>query len=169
MSGSVAGGNIDLSKPVDEVRVVRLLRASPQRVWRLIASEAGMRQWMGMHLFQPEPGGRMLRDADAGPGERIIIWGRVTELEAQQRLSMTWRVMRENGWMWPQDTLLSLELEPAESGCRVTLVHCGFAALGESAAISYQVYHHCWVASGYMSSLDDQAGGKVSSDGGGLD
>ena len=107
MSGSVAGGNIDLSKPVDEVRVARLLRASPQRVWRVIASEAGMRQWMGMHLFQPEPGGRMLRDADAGPGERIIIWGRVTEVEPARRLAMTWRVKRESGWMWPQPAVAS--------------------------------------------------------------
>lgn len=151
-----SAANQDHSRPPDAVCVSRLLRASPERVWQVIASEAGMRRWMGMHLFQPEPGGRVLRDADAGPGERIIIWGRVTELVDHARLAMTWRVMRECGWMWPQDTLLSLELEPRPAGCRITLVHGGFAALGESAEISYQVYHHCWVQAPYLELLDQR-------------
>ncbi|MCC7477400.1 SRPBCC domain-containing protein [bacterium] len=154
---SAAPGNQDHSQAPDEVRVSRLLKASPQRVWQVIASEAGMRQWMGLQLFQPQLDGRVLYDTNAGPGERIIIWGRVKELIQEQRISMSWRVMRENGWMWPQDTLLSLELEELAAGCRVTLLHSGFAALGESAAVSYQVYHHCWVQTSYLQLLDSRA------------
>lgn len=159
MSRQPFEGNIDLSQPADEVRVARVLKASPARVWRVLASADGMQQWMGMQLFQAQLGGRLLLDTNAaGPDDRIIIWGRVTELLEAQRLGMTWRVMREDGSAWPLDTLLCIELEPVAEGCRVTLVHSGFAALGDGAEKSYQVYHHCWVETPCLRRLDEQSG-----------
>jgi uncharacterized protein YndB with AHSA1/START domain len=151
-------GNRDLSRPLDEVRVERDLKASAARIWALWTSDAGMRRWMGFDLFQPRVRGRHLRDANAaGPEDRIIIWGRITELQEQSHIAMTWRVLRENGTVWPADTLLRLELEERGGLCTVRLIHSGFAALGDTAEGNYKVYHHCWVQTNYLQQLGEQA------------
>lgn len=146
----------DRSLPPDSVCVERLVAATPAQIWRIWSSPAGMQRWLKVCLFQPRLGGRVLLDTSTTGDNRIVVWGRVRELSEARRLSFGWRVLYENGAVWPADTLVSLDCEERSGGSLVRLTHSGFAALGELAARSYSIYYHCWVETPFMQRLEAQ-------------
>lgn len=155
-------GNIDNSQDLFAVNVERLVAASPARIWKIIGTQSGMRQWMNMALFQTVANGRILLDSSgASEAERLIVYGRVTEFAVNRRIAFTWRVLREDGALWPDFTELLLTLEPQAKGTLVRLVHSGFEKLADYGDNAYSVYHHCWVQTPYLERLSQQYGASA--------
>jgi uncharacterized protein YndB with AHSA1/START domain len=152
---------IDFSRPGDTVVVERRLNVTVDAVWRLWTDAARMSRWMGFVNYQPQVGGRILLDQTAGATEadpRMIVFGRITELEAGRRLAFSWRGFMEDLRVWPADTLVELALEDAQNGCNVRLTHSGFSAQEGWREPLYSAYHHCWVREGFFQQLDSQLG-----------
>jgi uncharacterized protein YndB with AHSA1/START domain len=154
VSGAPYPGNIDRSADQFTVSVERSIAASPERIWEIIASGDGMRQWMNMLNFQPVANGRILLDSSgASAAERLIIYGRVLEITELERIRFSWRVLAEDGALWPDYTEVSLSLEPQADATLVRLMHSGFEKLAEFRSQAYSVYHHCWVQTPYLERL----------------
>jgi len=82
-------------------------------------------------------GGRVLEHA---PGGVEHLWGRVVDVEPGRRLRFTWHPGREpESAQW-----VELLFQPAGAGCRVTLTHGGWEALGEIAPILRREYVPGW-------------------------
>ncbi|MCB1220780.1 MAG: SRPBCC domain-containing protein [Planctomycetales bacterium] len=161
-TGQPYPGNIDESQDQYTVSVSRSIRATPERIWKVIGTAEGMRDWMYMLNWQPRLGGRMLLDVSgASEAERIIVFGRVLEIEEARLVRMSWRVLHEDGRLWPDDTEVAISLEPESGGTLVRLVHSGFERLAEHRSQAYSVYHHCWVQAAYLKRLDDQPGAQA--------
>jgi uncharacterized protein YndB with AHSA1/START domain len=153
---------IDFSRPGDTVIVERAIAAPPDKIWALWTDAKRMTAWMSFVNYQPRLGGRILLDQTAGATDadpRMIIFGRVAELAPQQRIAFSWRGFMEDLRVWPADTLVTLELRAAASGCTVRLSHSGFAAQEGWREPLYSAYHHCWVQGGFMERLDAAADG----------
>ena len=162
MSGLSWPGNIDSSTDLFTVSVERSIAASPVRIWEILGTEGGMRQWMNMLKFQPQTGGRMLIDTSgASEAERLIIYGRVLDCVANKLISFSWRVLSEDGTLWPDYTEVELTIEAQAGGSLVRLVHSGFERLAGHRDNAYSVYHHCWVQTPYLERLERQSGGSA--------
>ena len=149
-------GNTDLSQAEMSVEVERSIRATPERIWQVIGNADGMRSWMNMLNFQPKVGGRMLIDSSgASESDRLLVFGRVLEIREPQLLRMSWRVLHEDGRLWPAATELSLIVNAEDDGCVVRLLHSGFEKLAGFGSQAYSVYHHCWVQTPYLQRLED--------------
>lgn len=119
-TGQPYPGNIDESQDQYTVSVSRSIRATPERIWKVIGTAEGMRDWMYMLNWQPRLGGRMLLDVSgASEAERIIVFGRVLEIEEARLVRMSWRVLHEDGRLWPDDTevAISWSLSRAARSC----------------------------------------------------
>lgn len=87
--------------------------------------------------LEPHAGGRVFETA---PGGAEHLWGTVTAAEAGRSLRFTWHPGREpDSAQW-----VELRFEAAGDGCRVTLVHGGWEALGELAPILRREYLPGW-------------------------
>lgn len=162
MSKAAYPGNIDSSVGGITVEVSRSIRATPQRIWQVLGTEQGMREWMFMLRFQPRAGGRMLLDVSgASEDERIIVYGRVLEIEEERSLRMSWRVLHEDGRLWPDWTEVAIRLEPDGDTTLVRLLHSGFEKLAGFREQAYSVYHHCWVQAPYLQRLEEQGEGRA--------
>jgi uncharacterized protein YndB with AHSA1/START domain len=118
------------------VRMSVHIEAPPDRVWALVSTPEGVRQWFTRQTFEPRPGGRLEMHVDYGVPTTIT--GRVTVFEPMERLAFTWHEHEEGREPWPLDTLVTLTLAPNGTGTQVTLEHSGFEAL--PAAIAMQEY-----------------------------
>ncbi len=102
------------------------IQAPPSRVWRLLATQEGLRRWLQPELeIDLQPGGsyRML-----GADQQTWISGVVLELIPEGRLVLSWM---EEGTGWVHPGRLVIELTAIASGTRVNLVHDGFAGIGK--------------------------------------
>ena len=102
------------------------IEAAPSRVWRLLATQDGLRRWLRPDLeIDLHVGGayRML-----GSDEQTWISGVVLELVPEGRLVLSWL---EEGTGWIHPGRLVIELAPVAAGTRVTLAHDGFAGIGK--------------------------------------
>jgi len=76
----------------------------------------------------------------APSGERLE-WGKVTRFEPGVALALTWNP----GGGAAADTLVEVGFEMTPRGCRVTLTHSGWEALGDSGTGMRNGYNSGWV------------------------
>lgn len=111
-----------MTESVTELRIHRLLHAPPHRVWRALTDPTALAVWFWPHATyatvaetDPRPGGRYRIEA---PKAGIAATGEYVEIEPPHRLVMTWRWADE-----PTETLVTIELEEADEGTALTLLH----------------------------------------------
>jgi uncharacterized protein YndB with AHSA1/START domain len=105
------------------VRIQRVLPASPERVYAAWTDPAILARWLSPigHAeadVEPWVGGR-LRVAMVSPGVRIEHSGEYRELVPPRRLVFTW----QSPYTGPTPSLVTIDLEPVESGTALTLLH----------------------------------------------
>ena len=103
------------------------IQAAPSAVWRLLASPDALRRWLAPSIaIDLQVGGsyRML-----GSDEETWISGTVLEIVPEGRLVLSW-LEEDAGWQHPGR--LVFELAAVASGTRVTLIHDGFAGIGQT-------------------------------------
>jgi uncharacterized protein YndB with AHSA1/START domain len=103
------------------------ITAPPSSVWRHLASEEELRNWLGPSLdIDLQVGGayRLL-----GPDDDTWISGTVLEIVPEGALVLSWF---EEGSDWVHPARLVISLEATPTGTRVTLAHDGFAGIGKS-------------------------------------
>lgn len=101
--------------------------ASPRAVWRWLASQDALRQWISPNLEIDLRVGGTYRFL--GPDDKTWVSGTVLELQAQKSLILSW-LEEDSGWLHP--ARLVITLAPAAGGTRVTLIHDGFEGIGRS-------------------------------------
>ena len=102
------------------------IQAPPSVVWRWLATQEALRQWISPNLeIDLKPGGayRFL-----GLDGETWVSGRVLELTTEGALVLSW-LEEDQGWVHPARLVITLAASPA--GTRVTLVHDGFAGIGK--------------------------------------
>ena len=96
------------------------LRHSPEKVWRALTDPVLLAEWLlPVVELELEPGAAFTFKAPPQPGWDGIVNGRFLEIEAQRKLSYTWRV-------GDMDTVVTFALTPTASGTRLSLVQSGF-------------------------------------------
>jgi uncharacterized protein YndB with AHSA1/START domain len=98
------------------------LRHSPKKVWRALTDPVLLAEWLLPvvdHKFDLERGAAFTLQAPAQPGWDGIVNGRFVEIEAQKKLSYTWRV-------GDIDTVVTFALTPTDAGTRLSVVQSGF-------------------------------------------
>jgi uncharacterized protein YndB with AHSA1/START domain len=108
--------------------------ASPERAFTALASEDLLRWWVRPGVFDTRewtgdvrPGGAW-RATGVGGGRPYELHGEVVEVDRPRRLVHTWAL--GDG---PESTV-EYEVEPVDSGARITLRHSGLAARQTCAA-----------------------------------
>ena len=107
------------------VRTIEI-QAPPSVVWRWLATQEALRQWISPNLeIDLKVGGayRML-----GADEATWVSGVVLELTPEGALVLSWM---EEGQGWVHPARLVIRLAPTPAGSEVTLVHDGFAGIGK--------------------------------------
>ena len=102
------------------------IRAAPAAVWRWMATQAALRQWVSPNIeIDLRPGGayRFL-----GPDNATWISGVVLELVPEREFILSW-TEEDRGWVHP--ARLVITLAPTAAGTQVTLIHDGFAGVGK--------------------------------------
>ena len=88
-------------------------------------------------VFEPFAGGRVF---ETTPDGTVHLWGTVTATEQGRALRFSWHPGREPATaQW-----VAVRFEPSGHGCRVTLTHGGWEALGEIAPIMRREYLPGW-------------------------
>jgi uncharacterized protein YndB with AHSA1/START domain len=107
------------------VRTIEIPR-SPSVVWRLLATQEGLRRWLSPDVEIDLRLGGAYR-MPGGDGQTWIS-GVVLELVPEGRLVLSW-LEEESGWVHPGRLVIALE--PIAAGTRVALAHDGFAGIGK--------------------------------------
>jgi uncharacterized protein YndB with AHSA1/START domain len=101
------------------------IQAPPSAVWRWLATQEGLRRWIGSNIEIDLRVGGAYRFL--GPDESTWVSGSVLELATEKSLILSW-LEEGSGWMHP--ARLVITLAPSSVGTRVTLIHDGFEAIG---------------------------------------
>ncbi len=124
------------------VQLQRHIAAPTLHVWDTAASEAGMKAWLGPHIFEPHVGGRLL--IDVLMDQRWIMYGNVTVYAPPHALAVTWNELDPlKRSVMVFDTLVTLTFEEQDGGTLVTLRHDGFDHLPD-AETQYNNYKVGW-------------------------
>ena len=102
------------------------IQAPPSVVWRWLATQEALRQWISPNLEIDLSVGGAYRFL--GPDDETWISGAVLELAPQTALVLSWM---EEDRDWARPARLVITLAPTTAGTRVTLVHDGFAGIGK--------------------------------------
>jgi uncharacterized protein YndB with AHSA1/START domain len=110
-------------------KVVRSIeiKAPPSAVWRWLASQEALRQWISPNIDIDLRVGGAYRFL--GPDNATWISGVVLELEPEESLILSW--FEEDG-EWTHPGRLVINLEPTPEGTRASLIHDGFAGIGKA-------------------------------------
>jgi uncharacterized protein YndB with AHSA1/START domain len=93
---------------------------SPQKVWRALTDPVLLTEWLlPVVALTLEPGATFTFTAQPQPGWDGSVHCRFLEIEAQRKLSYTWRVGEI-------DTVVTFTLTPTVAGTRLSLVQSGF-------------------------------------------
>ena len=103
------------------------IKAPPSDVWRWLASQAALRQWISPNIEIDLSVGGAYRFL--GPDDATWMSGVVLELVPEGSLILSWF---EEGGNWVHPARLVVSLAPTAAGTRVTLVHDGFAGVGKT-------------------------------------
>lgn len=115
---------VDFADPSPEIRISMHMKAPPEKVFRALTEPAALNQWMAKDAkVELREGGSFdlgwgAPEGYTGPGMEIV------ELVPNRKLTITWPDWRGDTSV-PVQTV-TWELEPAEDGTRVTLIHAGF-------------------------------------------
>ncbi|HUN27210.1 MAG TPA: SRPBCC domain-containing protein [Steroidobacteraceae bacterium] len=101
--------------------------ASPNAVWRWLASEDALRQWISPNIEIDLRVGGAYRFL--GPDDKTWVSGTVLELQAEKSLILSW-LEEASGWLQPARLVITLRSTAA--GTRVTLIHDGFEGIGRA-------------------------------------
>jgi len=101
------------------------INASPSIVWRWMATQEALRQWLSPSLEIDLRVGGLYQFAN----EDTLITGAVLEIVPEGELILSWF---EEGSDWVHPARLLIHLTPTANGTRVTLGHDGFAGIGKS-------------------------------------
>jgi uncharacterized protein YndB with AHSA1/START domain len=115
-----------MERPMPDVVRSIEIKAPPGVVWRWLASQEALRQWISPSLEIDLTVGGAYRFLGAD-GETWIS-GAVLELAPQARLVLSWL---EEGAGWTRPARLVITLAPTPAGSLVTLIHDGFAGIGK--------------------------------------
>lgn len=103
--------------------------ATPERVFRAIASEEITQWWGSAELYRTtswtgdvRPGGAWLTQGVSAEGEPFSVGGEFIEVDAPRRIVMTWKA----DWDGGNVTTITYELQAIPGGTRLTLEHTGF-------------------------------------------
>ena len=109
-------------------QVVRSIEidAPPSAIWRWLATQEALRQWIGPNLEIDLRVGGAYRFL--GPDNETWVVGSVLELIPEGTLILSW-LEEGQGWLHPARLVISLAASPI--GTKVTLVHDGFAGIGK--------------------------------------
>lgn len=132
------------------------INAPQEKVWAFLASEEGMKAWLGPEVFSPELGSEVLILVDYGE-TKYEMSGEVVTLDPPHTLAFTWRQHEIGQEPWPEPTTVTISLEPTPNGTQVSLVHSGFEKLPESyREPEYQSYVEGWKVRNVMARLKEQ-------------
>lgn len=127
---------LSVDVPVTPARAFELF-ATMFAAWWPAATHSLSRDGATACRMRLEPGGAVEERAPDGGSHR---WGTVEAVEPGRRLRFSWHPGREaESAQW-----VEVEFEAAGSGCRVTLTHGGWEALGEIAPILRREYAAGW-------------------------
>lgn len=119
---TVATPNPEIRGPF-ECSVPRVIRASPERVFRAWTDPDRARRWLangGELVLQPHAGGLFFLDMVYG-NHTYPHYGRYLRVEPNRHLEFTWVSQGTLG----KETIVSVTFEPDAGGTKVTLVHRG--------------------------------------------
>lgn len=107
--------------------------------WWPAATHSLSRQAESRCTLDPKPGGALEEVTPEGARHR---WGTVEAVDAGRRLRFSWHPGREaESAQW-----VDVQFDAIPAGCRVTLTHGGWEALGEIAPILRREYAAGWPA-----------------------
>ena len=116
----MALGTIFLDGDHRGVRFERELDATPEEVWRAVATPEGVAGWLARPVrWLLEPGERWEVAFDDGSAQGVVV-----AVEPGRRVELTWR---ESG---DRESVLRIEVLAAAGGCRLVLEHTGLTAEG---------------------------------------
>ena len=102
------------------------IQAPPSAVWPYLASEEGLRSWLGPSLeIDLQAGGTYCL---LGADEETRVTGAVLEIVPEGSLVLSWM---EEGAGWVHPARLVIVLSPTSDGTRVSITHDGFAGIGK--------------------------------------
>jgi len=102
------------------------IQAPPSAVWRWVATQEALRQWLTPSIDIDLRVGGTYRFL--GPDGETWISGTVLELIPEGGLVLSWL---EEGSDWVHPARLLITLTPTADGTQVTLAHDGFAGIGK--------------------------------------
>ncbi len=102
------------------------IQAPPSAVWRWLATEEALRQWLSPNIeIDMKVGGTY---SLLGPDGETRISGTVLEIVPEGRLILSW-IEEGEGWVHPGRLVITLTAKPV--GTEVTVIHDGFAGIGK--------------------------------------
>jgi uncharacterized protein YndB with AHSA1/START domain len=111
------------------------IKAPASNVWRWLATQEALRQWISSNIEIDLRVGGAYRFL--GPDNQTWISGTVLEFEPEKSLILSW-LEEGSGWLHP--ARLVIALAPIGVGTRVTVIHDGFEGIGCSEAETAQDY-----------------------------
>lgn len=125
---------LDLKAGPEMTATTGVIEAPPERVWRYLASEEGLRAWFSENIrFEPRVGGAVRFEA-----HNVSLGGEVLEFTPNERLEFSWT---EYHWenAVPEPLRLSIELSEVSPGrTRVTIRHSGYERIHDTECDSYR-------------------------------
>lgn len=109
--------------------------ARPSEVWRWMTDEAALRKWLSPTLQIDLRVGGAYRFL--GPDEQTWISGVVLDLVPEGGLVLSWS---EEGAGWEHPSRLVVRLEATAGGTQVSIVHDGFAGIGDDWSRTLEAY-----------------------------
>ena len=106
-----------------DLHYTQVLPHALPRVWAALTTAAALREWLMESDFEPSLGRRFTFRCPPGPGIRGYVECTVLELEPMRRIVWSW-LATDTG----EPTVVTIELEPAGGGTRLTLRHRGEVA-----------------------------------------
>ena len=108
--------------------ISRVIRTTPEKVFRAFTDPAWYAAWWGPEGTQSEvreldlrEGGAYRIDMHMPDGSTVTLYGRYREIEPPRLLSYTWAWEGQ-----PLETVVTLEIEPHSDGAELTVTHEGF-------------------------------------------
>lgn len=105
------------------------IKASPERIFRAIASEDVARWWGGPNSYRVTQwsghvvvGGTWRSEGVSEDGTRFEVGGEFLEVDPPRKIVQTWKPK----WMDGAATKVTYRLEPIDGGTRLTIRHEGF-------------------------------------------
>lgn len=102
------------------------IKAPPSAVWRWLATQDALREWISPNIEIDLTVGGAYRFL--GPDDSTSVSGVVLEIVPEGSLILSWF---EEGGDWLHPARLVIALAPTAAGTHVTLAHDGFAGIGK--------------------------------------